>query len=164
MDIEVCSIKMLKYKIQNNEINFDNKIYAIINTSYPETANYLDECGFEDVLVLNYDDVKDFSGNSFTENIAEDIKSFVDRMNKNSILYVCCDEGVSRSSAVACAIKRYLGQDEMTIWNDPHYNPNIFVYSILCNVMGFNDTEERLNELQQTSKNSLSNAIKNSRN
>ncbi len=164
MEIEICSIKMLRYKYKNGELDLDNSYY-IINTSYPASYDFLDELGNTgNMVVLIYDDIQTFNGNSFDEDLAQTIKIFVDKLPSNAKLYCCCDAGESRSAAVACAISRYVGQDEMQIWKNPHYHPNKFVYEVLCNVLGFSDTEDRINELEQISANSLSNAIQSSRN
>ena len=125
----------------------------------------MDELGNTgNMVVLIYDDIQTFNGNSFDEDLAQTIKIFVDKLPSNAKLYCCCDAGESRSAAVACAISRYVGQDEMQIWKNPHYHPNKFVYEVLCNVLGFSDTEDRINELEQISANSLSDAIQSSRN
>lgn len=162
INVQVCSIKMLKYKLQNGMIDVNNT-YCVISTSYPETTNFLSEFDTDKILVLIYDDISGFGSNSFNEELAQEIKDFVITLPSNADLYICCDEGVSRSSAIACATMNFLGQDEMKIWNDPHYHPNVFVYEVLCNVYGINVSNDRLAELQQISDNSLSNAINKSR-
>ena len=58
---------------------------------------------------------------------------------------------------------RYLNQDEMSIWKNANYNPNIFVYDILCQTLGLKNTEERLQQLQDISNNALHNTISKSR-
>lgn len=160
MDINICSLKMLKYLINNHQIDFSKNVCVIASTSFSNNVDFLQaDNEFDDVLILLYDDTEKMGANSFTEDLAQHVKDFVDRLDNNCILYICCDEGVSRSSAIACAIKRYLGQNEMDIWNNPHYNPNIFVYDILCNIFGFINSEEELLKLREISKNALHKAI-----
>ena len=68
MDIEICSIKMLKYKLKEGMDT--NNIYCILNTSYPESTDFINNYNIEDVIILQYDDIKDFNHNSFSENLA----------------------------------------------------------------------------------------------
>lgn len=51
---------------------------------------------------------------------------------KRRKLYICCDSGVSRSSAIAAAILRKFKENENLIWKNYNYQPNILVYKTLC--------------------------------
>lgn len=74
------------------------------------------------------------------EIFAEYIKGLKNDMDT---LYCCCDAGQSRSPAVAAAVMRYFGLDDMPLWRDPHYHPNMLVFSMLTDALncGVSDGE-----------------------
>ena len=47
---------------------------------------------------------------------------------KPTLFVVHCDAGISRSAAVCAAIRRYLGFEDMSIFDNYMYNPNPLVY------------------------------------
>jgi predicted protein tyrosine phosphatase len=51
-------------------------------------------------------------------------------------IIVHCHAGISRSSATASAICKYLGEDDSFIWNSGDYSPNNRVYEIACGALG----------------------------
>ena len=164
MNINICSNKRVRFDIQNG-LDILNGYAFIISTSYPENIDFtsiLDEKQVPYILLI-YDDVMEFGNNSFDEALAQDIKDFVDTLTEINTLYVSCDAGESRSGAIGSALMRYFNQDDMVIWKDPHYHPNIFIYNIMCDTLGINISEKELKELQDISDNSLSNTIKSSR-
>ena len=73
---------------------------------------------------------------AFTEEKARVIRQFVDELPEEIMLFFCCDSGQSRSTALAAAFKRYLGQDERVIWDDVRYHPNRLVYGLQCKACG----------------------------
>lgn len=154
--IEVKPNKVLKYELKNNEISGTNAF--IICTSDEDL-----EIDIEPKIVLNFDDITTDKINSFTEYHAKRIKSFVDKIKNIDTLYVCCDYGVSRSAAIAAAIRRYKKQNENIIWCDPKYNPNILVYKILCRELGLKNTKLRLKYKLYLNKKALKKAINKTR-
>jgi len=68
----------------------------------------------------------------FSEEDARKIVDFVANNIKNTDLIVCqCDAGISRSSAMAAALSKYItGSDEYFY---KHYLPNSLVYRLLLN-------------------------------
>lgn len=160
IDIKVLSIKRLKYDTNNGE-NLDTNAYYILNTSYPDNLSFMDKVDNYHKLVLAYDDVTSGS-NSFDMKLAQEVVGFVCNITSGT-LYVCCDQGESRSTAMAAAILRFIGKDEMIIWKDPHYHPNILVYGTLCKAFGFDDSGDRLEELKQINDKSLSDTIASTR-
>ena len=65
---------------------------------------------------------------------------------------LCCDSGESRSAAVAAAILRYWGDDEMTIWRNVHYHPNRLVYYLQCKMLNCSITKIRVLFLSEYNK------------
>ncbi len=62
------------------------------------------------------------------------IKNFLMQTEDIGCLYVCCDSGVSRSSATAAAIMRFFGKSDKEIWSNYYYCPNTLIYKRLCRV------------------------------
>ena len=99
-----------------------------IRTEQLEGITYV-HVPFVDVLNKKHPD-------AFTAEKASHIKSFVDGLPQDLTLFFCCDSGQSRSTALAAAFKRYLGQDERVVWDDVRYCPNRLVYAVQCRVCG----------------------------
>ena len=88
----------------------------------------------ERVLRLCFDDAEDsrFWQNLMTEEQADAICAFVLRYGREiDWLVVHCSAGVSRSPAIAAGILGGLRQDESEIWDNPGYQPNMFVYRLV---------------------------------
>ena len=66
---------------------------------------------------------------------AEKIANFVEN-NKNDLIIVHCDAGISRSSAVAAAILRHYTGNDDRIFDDYSYNPNMWVYFKVLKAFG----------------------------
>lgn len=110
-----------------------------------------------DVLYLFFDDVvkDDLLLNPMYKIMrtqdALDIKQFIDKY-KDTVdkIIVHCHAGISRSSAVAIGICRYLGLDDMWIWKDS-YCPNRWVLEVMNNTLELGFTEEDI-ELREEVK------------
>lgn len=134
---------------------------------------YADACK----LILPFDDVEDQKHiNAFTQEQADQVKKHILKWKHDGIknIYVCCDSGESRSTAMAAAIKRFLAGDrikyktilspqEKDIWFNPHYHPNILVYDLMCKAFHMKTTKLGLFIRRQTSQNALRKAIRESR-
>ena len=86
------------------------------------------------VLRLCFDDAVDsrFWQNLMTEEQADAICAFVLHYGREiDCLLIHCSAGVSRSPAVAAGILGGLRQDESEIWDNPDYQPNLFVYQLV---------------------------------
>ena len=159
MDIIVSSIK--KAKLDLEKVNINN-IKAIIISSY---NNDIEKIPVENKLVLNFDDITYTSLSSFSFSIAKKIHDFIDEINdKKYNLYICCDSGESRSSAIAACILRKNGEDENKIWKDYNYHPNILVYDILCKEFGLYNTKLRLKYKKYINDSALRKKIRKQRN
>jgi len=76
----------------------------------------------------------------FDETHARKIWNFVDSIINEydqKTIVVQCDGGVSRSSAVAAALKYVLTGSDRDIFNDPRYIPNSRVYRMMMEAKGF---------------------------
>ena len=75
-------------------------------------------------------------GRSFSTEDAKAFADYIKGLADADTLYCCCDAGESRSPAVAAAVMRYFGLDDMQIWRNPHYHPNMLVFEMLANALG----------------------------
>ncbi len=159
-NIIIYPIKKLYYEL--NEINTE-KSCAIIVSSYDVKTEKLEKLSLK--LVLHFDDITQLNSerafnNEFSEKIFEFVKTIPQGAEN---IYVCCDVGQSRSAAIAAAIMRFFGYDEMKIWKNPHYNPNVLVYKILCRQFGFSVTDDEVKEKQKINEQALFDAINKNR-
>lgn len=161
IEIKVYPIKLLIMQIEKGKIQLDNTA-TILTSSYDIDASKLSGVNLQ--LLLRFDDITENSSNAFNSEYAENTKSFIDELPEQiTTLYVCCDAGVSRSSAIAATINKYLGRDDLYIWEDPHYSPNPLVYKILCKELGIDISPQKLKQLITINENALTNAINNAR-
>ena len=127
MELNVSSIKKAREELKMS--NTQN-VKIIIASSYEGNIENVEETN---KLVLHFDDVTTAGKNSFNKDIAGKINNFVKNIDFNKDkLYICCDSGVSRSSAIAAAILRKYKKNENVIWKNYNYQPNILVYKTLC--------------------------------
>ena len=115
-------------------------VISITNPGVPR-ARIKKVSGLKDVLYLSFNDSEPVDGlklpqeiRLMTEDHARDIWKFVDQ-HKGQVgaIVVHCHQGMSRSPAIAAAISRYLGLDEMRFWTE--HQPNQFIYDLMLQTM-----------------------------
>lgn len=99
------------------------------------------------VLKLNFDDVTEVDKNEsdanqllfFNEDIANQIVNFINSINKERILFVHCDAGISRSGAVGYVLNEYLNKYLENNEEDDRYfkieNPGIAPNSLVVQIL-----------------------------
>lgn len=89
-------------------------------------------------LHLDFADTEDGKReNAFTPAMAVKVRNFVKSFESwGTELYICCDSGESRSTAIAAAVRRFWKQDEKAIWKNPRYHPNLLVYELQRRAFG----------------------------
>ena len=87
---------------------------------------------------MDFPDVTDGRrAGAFDRAHAEQILCFVRGLSAQvSDVYVCCEQGYSRSPAVAAALLRMTGRSDRDVWRNPYYQPNPLVYRRLCRASG----------------------------
>ena len=159
-DLMICPIKRLYYELEENLP--DRKTIAIL-LSMEElkhtNLNLLDACC--KVRVFDTEIVDRPFSFAYTDGIA--VKNFLEKESDFERLYVCCDMGESRSTALAAAILRYYGQADKEIWKNPRYHPNLLVYEKQLNAFDIGISKLKLRYLKYVNNRALKNAIKNSR-
>ena len=111
MRIQICPIKRL-YQILAETGTV--KAGAVLSSSSDINDAKLQGISY---VFRQYEDLDyESPGRSFSR---EDAKAFADFLTEQETpidtLYCCCDAGESRSPAVAAAVMRYLGMDDMAI-------------------------------------------------
>lgn len=146
--IRVCSIKRLYSLVES----FNNRaeIAAVLCSTTPVSKAKLDGIQHIYVSFADITDAKRFD--AFQIEKAQRIKKFVDNLKGIRVLYVCCDSGESRSTAVAAAILRYWKRDEMKLWKNAHFHPNPLVYHLQSKAFGCPSTKLRALLLSQYNK------------
>ncbi len=151
-------IKPVKWLYYNNQPE-DSEAFAIITSSYEVRESKLSR--LRSRLILTFNDVTDPSrSDSFNSSLAKKIHEYTDSIPADTpLIYVCCDSGESRSSAIACSILRYFGMDDMPIWRDAHYHPNPLVYKLMCEEFGITVTDGELQKKVNINEKALSDTI-----
>jgi len=156
-EIIVCPIKRLYQNADEGDVS---DVAALAVSSYNIDENKLED--FRCTLCLNFDDIINTTENNaissiIAKRIAEYIIALPDDLDS---LYVCCDSGESRSTAMAAAIMRYKGLDEMKIWKNPKYHPNPLVYKLLCDALGVNVDDDEVQSKMAINQKAFSDAVK----
>lgn len=125
--------------------------YAIISITDPtsDSATFKPNEYCRGVLFLKFYDIdftdpektddqvavmRDYGHGLFKDDQAKQIVDFVEEIKDKVKIIICnCDAGISRSSAVAAAIQKYLTGSDKEIFNDDRYLPNMYVYRKLLN-------------------------------
>ena len=137
--IHVCPIKRFCSVVES--LKREANVAVILCSIYPIPIDKFDGVPH---IHLSFSDVTNpMRLDAFRTEMAQEIKSFVDNLEDTNILAICCDSGESRSSAIAAAILRYLGRNEMDICGNPSMHPNPQVYHLQCKAFGCFSTKLR---------------------
>lgn len=160
-EIMICPIKKLYELALEGDMS---EVAVLAVSSYDINKDKLEP--FCKTMCLNFDDITDTNaGSSFTYDIANEIADYIRSLPHNlNTLFICCDGGQSRSSAMGAAISRFNGLDEMKIWRNPQYQPNPLVYNSLCNALGLAETIAQTEEKVKINKDAFDNLINSKRN
>lgn len=135
-DIYISPIKAVLDFLSNSTMDL------ILCTS----EDYLPKPLPSNVLRLDFWDTVDVDDPAaFSAQLAAEVASFLRRPDARSKLFVCCDCGVSRSAALAAAIRCASGGSDLPIWHDPNYMPNPLVYRLMRQALDAPITEDALN-------------------
>lgn len=144
MNFEVFSRRDMQFYM-----HFPDKFYDNITPSMVISINSSDEpClkiiktlqnKINYVLSLQFDDIEpgDYEEKYLVLMSKEDAKKIADfvnlhKHNVNTII-VHCDAGVSRSAGVCAAIMKAITGDDMKIFNNKEFFPNIYCYKLVLN-------------------------------
>lgn len=154
-DIVIMPIKKLYLALEEN---CPQNSMAIVCSSYP-----VDESRIPIPHIVEiFDDVdRDIPGRSISNMAINRIGLFLqDREQDAKRIYVACDSGESRSSAIAAAICRHFGFDDEHIWNNPHYHPNPLVFIKICHRLDVPMSDGTVDYLVEMNYRAFHNAVK----
>lgn len=109
------------------------------------TPDYFLRLSFDDISLsyMERETAVRYALRMFSAEHAKQIVDFVyDCKDKIELLICQCQLGVSRSAAVAAAIKQHFDGDGISIFADGRYHPNIFVFSTTMRAFGAHGSEE----------------------
>ncbi len=154
-EMEIHPVKWLYYHLPEQTEN----IAVLIASSYDVRHDKLDSVKI--LLVLSFADITDSKNpQALRPEQAVEIHSYIDNLPTNiTRLFICCESGESRSAAIAAAVLRYFGDDDMHIWQNPHLHPNSLVYSMLCEEFGCTVMSAELEQKLSISNNAFNEAV-----
>ncbi len=113
--------------------------YVVISIHNPDKrpANVRKQSGLRDVLYLAFHDAEPTDTlvippeiRLMTPGQAEKIQAFIEKHRANvGAIVVHCEQGMSRSPAVAAALCKAMGGDDARFWRE--YQPNRYVYRLV---------------------------------
>ena len=156
-EIMICPIKQLYMLALDGDMS---EVAVLAVSSYDISQEKLKV--FSKKLCLNFNDITNAADAlAFTDDKAKQVAEYIKTLQDDlDTLFVCCDSGQSRSSAMAAAILRYKGFDDMKIWRNPKYCPNPLVYKLLCKAFKIDVTDEEVNEKIKINEKAYSDAKK----
>lgn len=154
-EIIICPLKRLYSLLQDDH----SCAVGIVSSSHPLDASKLNGIPF---VFQQYDDVdREIPGRSLSPDAALQFARFIRQLSgETRRIYCSCDSGMSRSSAIACAVHRYFGLDDLRIWENPHYQPNLLVFSMVTSALEIPVSDLELDALFETNRRALSAAIR----
>lgn len=156
MTIQICPIKRLYQILAEGDTG---NCGAIISSASEINAAKLRGIPY---VFRQYEDLDyECPGRSFSQSDAAVFADFLKRLETGiDTLYCCCDAGESRSPAVAAAVMRYLGMDDMAVWRNPHYHPNMLVFAMLMDAFDLSISDEEKDLLLYTNQKAFRDAIR----
>ena len=159
--IQIYPIKQL-YALLSNDPRCAQNAVAILSSSYTVQETKIPIPHITEI----YDDVdREIPGRSLSTAAAHRIANFIKGMDPHvKTVFVCCDSGMSRSSAIAAVVHRFYGINDSAIWNSPHYHPNPFVFRLLLECLDMPVDDAIIDRLIAINRLSFKNAIRRSSN
>ena len=154
-DIIIMPIKKLYLALDGD---YPPKTIAIACSSYPVNESKITVPH----IVEMFDDLdREVPGRSISQMAVNRIGLFLQEHEQDvERIYVACDSGESRSSAIAAAVCRYFGLDDSHIWNNPHYHPNPLVFIKVCHRLDVPMDDGTVDYLVEMNYRAFHNAIK----
>lgn len=154
MEIRIYPLKQL-YTILSDKPEY---AVAVVSSAYEAEESKLTIPHIVEI----YEDLDlEVPGRSFSREAAGRMAQFIRTIPKTTQTVFCaCNAGQCRSTAVAAAISLYCGKDDMPIWENPGYKPNPLVFTLLCEGLGIEMTDEMLDFRLETNYRAFRDAIR----
>ena len=153
MEILVYPIKQLYAVMQDPPVN----AVAVISSAYELEEDRLTVPHITEI----YEDLDmEVPGRSLSREAAKRMAHFLKGIPESVETVLCaCNAGQRRSTAVAAAVHLYFGMDDMPIWENPAYQPNPWVFTLLCEALNIPVTDEMLDFRMETNHYAFRKAI-----
>ena len=110
----------------------DDCVIISISDVTSEPNRFHNNPKIKDVCYLSFNDVEGDEANCMTRADAEKIINFVNQnVDKVDEIIVHCFAGISRSAGVCAALMLILTGDDMEIFNNPRFCPNMHCYRMV---------------------------------
>lgn len=110
----------------------DDCVIVSISDVTSEPNRFHNNPKIKGVCYLSFDDVEGDEANCMTRADAEKIINFVNEyVDKVDEIIVHCFAGISRSAGVCAALMLILTGDDMEIFNNPRFCPNMHCYRMM---------------------------------
>lgn len=159
--IQIYPIKQL-YALLSNDPSCAQNAVAILSSSYAVQEAKITIPHITEI----FDDVdRDIPCRSLSTAAAHRIANFIKGIDPHvNTIFVCCDSGMSRSSAIAAVVHRFYGISDSAIWDSPHYHPNPFVFRLVSECLDMPVDDALVDRLIAINRLSFKNAIQRGRN
>ena len=164
--IEIYPNKMMLDFLKKGLVKAEDRQSAFVFcSSYQDRLDNLKEnYSWANALFFKFQDSESESNpEPFTDAMAGEMVDFL-KANTYTTIYLCSDAGVSRSAAIAAALYKYYGYDDGLIWDSPHMQPNILVYSKVRFALGFKMVSVMDSMYKKRNESALERAIQNGTN
>ena len=127
----MISVKIMsrkKAKRESYRVSVPTVIISITDVSSNDVV-FARNSRIKDVLRMKFDDECGGHINEMSVEQAQKIAEFVRKWESRiSQIIVHCEAGVSRSAGVAAAIMKYIADDDISVFENPEYIPNMTCY------------------------------------
>ena len=131
-DVMISSIERLYDYAQNGDMS-DVAVMAVSSRDIDKDMLK----PFHSAVCISVDEI---SNEEQADKIAHYIKQLPTELDT---LLVCSDDEYIVSTAIVATILRFNEMDEMRIWKNPHFRPDLSIYNDFCLVLGLDETKEQ---------------------
>lgn len=149
MKVVISSRQLAPRRVSNHLREEGN--YCVISCTDPNTEFPSFPVGAlsrqcQAVLLLKFGDIDEPDIEEYpaiTDEQAETVAAFIKANRHVDTLYINCDAGICRSSAVAAAASLYINGCDKWVWDDGRYMPNRYVYRKVLEALGLSNNYDR---------------------
>jgi predicted protein tyrosine phosphatase len=143
---------MNRQQAKRESFKQERMITSIVSiTDCDKLMNHFNNAGWiRGVLHLSFDDVERGEPNCMIEWDAIQIAQWVNMVkDKVERIIVHCEAGVSRSAGVAAAIMKFLNGDDMPIFQNGRFCPNMTCYRLTLNALMDSVSDDEISDKEQ---------------
>jgi predicted protein tyrosine phosphatase len=115
--------------------HIDSCVIISINDFDEYPNRFFENPQIKAVLHFTFDDIED-GDYAINETQAEEMARFVKfYCEKVDVIVVHCHAGISRSAGIGAAIMKWYFNDDMPVFKDPSFTPNMRCYRMMLNAL-----------------------------